>query len=431
MNYSKNDIQSIQKKHTIKAMIFFVVVFFQASTLFAVSLEDLQKEAVQNRKLIEKISIQISKENAALKINNSIQWPSLNFYYSVSKIDKHESSITKYTEFESTLSYSIFAGFEHYFEHYAINHKKTSKEFERKSLIQDIYYIVAANYLHLYDSKSLLDVAENEYKLLKKRYHDAQNRHKVGIIKKNDLLKIQVEMDHAEQQRDKANAAFEKTLDDMEYETGIRVDFDKMPFDEFKALPETKDLVYYLSKAARRNEIRALEQLIESEKMNVRSLQSAFYPTVDLDASYYRYDDDYLLSKGDNNIEQEYRLSLNVKMNLFNGFKDYHTIKTKKMDVNILLCDLDELKKKLTVEVDKTYLDYQVSLKNLKVAQKSIAQAEENLRITDMAFNQGVTTTADILDAIYYLSRAKYNFIYAGGELFLNYYKLTRLADGF
>jgi len=48
-----------------------------------------------------------------------------------------------------------------------------------------------------------------------------------------------------------------------------------------------------------------------------------------------------------------------------------------------------------------------------------------------MSFNQGLATTADVLDAIYYLSRAKYNFIYAGGELFLNYYRLTRISDGF
>jgi outer membrane protein TolC len=410
--------------------IWLIIIVFYSNIVFAVSLKDIQNEAIQNRKLIEKLKIQISKQQIALKINKAVYWPSLDMEYSVSQSDKHSSDITEYTEFESTLSYSIFSGFQHYFQGSAIKHLKDSKQFEYNSLIQDINYIVAANYLHLYDSKSLLDVAENEFNLLEKRYHDAQNRHKVGIIKKNDLLKIQVEMAHAEQKRDKADAAFEKAIDDMEYATGIRVEFTQMPFEEFKKLPETKDLVFYLSKVARRNEIKALEQLIESEKMSVRSLYSSYYPSVDIDASYYRYDDDYLVGKGDNE-DQEFRLKLSVKMNLFSGFKDYHNIQSQKMTVKMLLCDLDELKTKLTTEVDKTFLDYQVSLKNLKVAQKSIAQAEENLRITDMSFKQGVATTADILDAIYYLSRAKYNFIYAGGELFLNYYKLTRLADGF
>ncbi|MBF0451615.1 MAG: TolC family protein [Candidatus Magnetomorum sp.] len=418
---------NMKRTITIVSCIFFV---FFSHTLFALTLEDLQNAAVQNRKLIEKYRIQISQQETALKMNNSRYWPTLDIDYSLTKSDKHHSRISQYTEFESILSYSLFSGFDHYFQKHALDRLKNSKTFELNSMVQDIKYIVSANYLHLFDSKSLLTVAEDEFNLLKKRYHDAQNRHKVGIIKKNDLLKIQVEMDHAEQQRDKASAAFDKNLDEIAYETGMTIDFDEMPFNEFKALPETKDRVFYLSRAARRNEIKTLEQLIASEEMNVQSLHSKYYPSIDLAAEYYRYDDDYFFGAGEHE-EQDIRLKLSMKMNLFNGFKDYHSILSKKMDVNRLKCDLEELNNKLANEVDKTFSDYNVSVKNLKVSQKSIAQAEENLRITDMSFNQGLATTADILDAIYYLSRAKYNYIYAGGELFLNYYKLTRLADDF
>ncbi len=56
-------------------------------------------------------------------------------------------------------------------------------------------------------------------------------------------------------------------------------------------------------------------------------------------------------------------------------------------------------------------------------------QAEENFRITDVSFKEGVETTTDVLDAIFYLSRAKYNFINARNKLFLDYYRLLRITD--
>jgi outer membrane protein TolC len=407
-----------------------LLLFIQVNDLQAINLIDLQKEAVKNRKVIEKYKTRMDQQEVSLKINQAANWPKLDLQYTLLKLDRHLSPLDRYTEFETILTYSIFSGYKHYYQRISILHLKNAKEFEQKSMIQDIKFLIAANYLHIFDSKSLLKVAEDEYKLLQKRYKDALNRHKVGIIKKNDLLKIKVELDHAKQQTEKARADFEKSLNDMEYETGIQIDIDKISFEEFNALPQTKDLVFYLSRTARRNEIKALEQLIASEKYILKSQRSKYYPSINLSAEYYRYEDDYMFGFGEN-YDQDIRLKFSLTMNCFNGFKDHYTMKSKSLDMKQLKCDLDELKNKLTKAVENTFLDYEVSLKNLKVAQDSISQAEENLRITDMSFNQGVAKTADILDAIYYLSRAKYNFIDAGGKLFYNYYKLTRLADKF
>ena len=421
---------TLLSSYILYALTCIFIVFIQINDLQAINLIDLQNEAVKNRKLLEKYKNRIDQQDVDLKINQAANWPKLDFQYSLLKIDRHLSPVDKYTEFETILTYSIFSGYKYYFQRISILHLKNAKMFERNSIIQDIKYIIAANYLHIFDSKSLLKVAEDEYKLLHKRYKDAISRHKVGIIKKNDLLKIKVELDHAEQKSEKARADFEKSLNDMEFETGIEIDIHKITFEEFNKLPETKELSFYLSRTARRSEIKALKQLITAQNHSLKSQKSKYYPSIDLSAEYYRYDDDYMFGIGDH-YDQDIRVRLSFKMNCFNGFKDHYTIQSKSLDIKQLKCDLDELKNKLTKAVENTFLDYEVSLKNLTVAQNSISQAEENLRITDMSFNQGIAKTADILDAIYYLSRAKYNFIDAGGKLFLNYYKLTRLADKF
>ncbi len=50
--------------------------------------------------------------------------------------------------------------------------------------------------------------------------------------------------------------------------------------------------------------------------------------------------------------------------------------------------------------------------------------------ITDASFKQDVSTTTDVLEASYYLSRARNNLLNARIGLLLDYYRLRRLVDG-
>ena len=52
------------------------------------------------------------------------------------------------------------------------------------------------------------------------------------------------------------------------------------------------------------------------------------------------------------------------------------------------------------------------------------------MRITDLAFKQGLATSSDLLDAIYYLSRARFNVIDAHRQVFGSHCQLLRLIEG-
>ena len=93
--------------------------------------------------------------------------------------------------------------------------------------------------------------------------------------------------------------------------------------------------------------------------------------------------------------------------------------------------DLRELKEDLKVRLKNTLLDLEVAFDNLAVAGSSEAEAEENLRVTDLTFKQGLATSTDILDAIYYLARARFNVIDAHRLVFSSYFQLQRLIEGF
>jgi len=118
-----------------------------------------------------------------------------------------------------------------------------------------------------------------------------------------------------------------------------------------------------------------------------------------------------------------------VTMNLFDGFAKYAGISKARLAAQEVRYQINELKLSLSTELHNTYLDFQVSVENLDVARVAISQAEENLRITDAGFAEGVETATDVLDAVLFLSRARQNLVNARSRVFLDWFRLLRMVE--
>ncbi|QTA88768.1 TolC family protein [Desulfonema magnum] len=426
----KNSVNKNSRLLIIAACI--TALLLVSGSAWGISLAELQKKAIENRKVVEKYRANVRKGELDKKISESRFMPSADISYVATKLD--EDTLAEESEnsvFTGAITYNVFSGFRDKYNVEFADLLKQSKDYELEGVLQDIKYSVALRYLDIFGKQSRLKVAEDEYTLLKKRYKDAENRHSVGLIRKNELLKLKVELDDTQQSMKKAEAEFIKSVNRLEFETDSEVDDNILNFNEFNTVPEIKAFPFYESRMfEKRSEIKALEMVALAKEVGVKTAQSAYYPSVDVSGIYKRFEDGYILGTGDDN-EDEIRLQLSVKMNLFDGFSKDNTVRKARWDMKSAGYDLYELRQHLRTDLKNLLLDYDVALKNLKVAESSISQAEENLRITDISFKEGVETAADVLDAIFYLSRAKYNFINARNGLFSDYYGLTRMTDDF
>jgi outer membrane protein TolC len=181
---------------------------------------------------------------------------------------------------------------------------------------------------------------------------------------------------------------------------------------------------------SRRSELNALRSAREAAEMRVQSARSALYPQVDLSTHYYNTNDEYWPAAGDE-IEHEFAVQLQVSLNVFDGYRKYADINRARLDVRNAGYDVAELERELKTRLDNILLDVNVALQNLAVAQTSETEAQENLRITQLQFQKGVTTSTEILDAIAFLSRAQFNVIHARTQVFENHFHLTRMIEGF
>ncbi len=274
-------------------------------------------------------------------------------------------------------------------------------------------------------------VAESQFLTLKKAYQDGESRYQVGLIGKNDLLRFRVDYDNADITLKAADAGLQKSVNDLSRQVGSEIKLEDLDFAEFKQVPPLIDKDEYLDKMlVKRSEIKALESLIAATEARSEAEKSDYYPKVDLVGSGSRYDDDYINGQGSVE-EKELRAQLNVSMNLFQGFTTEASVARAKLETRSTQYQLAELKNDLTTELNNLYIDLKVSLENVVVAKRAIEQAEENLRITELKYNEGLERESDYLDAIFNLARSQYNQVAVLRTAFQNNFQLIRMVDGF
>jgi outer membrane protein TolC len=309
--------------------------------------------------------------------------------------------------------------------------QKMAEALKLKGLQQDIMLNVALRYLAIFNRRANLQVAQDFHNTIAKVYEDATSRFAVGLIKKSDLLKFKVDLDNAVIALKKAQAEEKKSIRLLQREIDADPRAEQLSFEEFATLPAPLDQARYQAEMLEhRSEIKALEELIQAAEARVNVAYAKFYPRVDL-SSGYKTTDDSLVSNSNGVNEEEYRTTLMLSMNLFDGFDKYAKVNIAKLEAQGIRYDLAELKNDLNSQLDNLFLDYAVNVDNVVVAESSIVQAEENLRVNRLSYQEGVTTESDLLDAITNLSRARSNYVAAKSEVFDNYFRITRAVEKF
>lgn len=392
----------------------------------AYTLDNLMQLSVQNRDSIKVYKGNIEKSDNRITISRSFFIPDLEASYEAGKDldDSHETGA-----FVVTSSVNLFAGFRDY---HNLKAEKTSKEISElwlKSAKQDLQLQTAAGFTEVFRTIENLRVAESSLQLFRERYENVKLKYETGLLTRRDMLEVKVEADNAEQLTRKAEANVSKSLNHLSRITGVaNLDKDKLDFSVLEKMPVKagyEDLETRL--LANRSELNIKKKNKDVYVQRHEAKKSEYYPSLTLSANYSKEDNSY----DPWDAEDGWDATLAVSMNLFDGLKTSAGLKSRKQDVANAHYDLIELEKLLKTELTNILLDFDVAEKNLEVADSGMAEAEENVRTTELAFSQGRATTTDVLNSIYSLARAGLNVINARTELLLTDFRLKRMVEDF
>lgn len=265
----------------------------------------------------------------------------------------------------------------------------------------------AVAYFDLLESEKMITVAESEVKSVESHLRDAQNLYENGVITKNDLLQAQVRLSDAQQRLLNAknlraiNASRLNTVLSRPLNTEVQVmDIEETPSEYIS--PE-REQAWEIA-VRQRPEIRILDETMKSLDLEKIAIKSGYYPSFFAGASYDYAENRYVINQGNATFV------VGMKLNLFSGGSTKaEVLRTEHQKIQ-LLEQQARLEDEIRLEVERYILDLNNSRERTKVTKDAIGQAEENLRINRVRYEDGVGTATEVLDAVTLLTVAETNY---------------------
>lgn len=243
---------------------------------------------------------------------------------------------------------------------------------------------------------------------------DAAGFFRQGLISRNDLLKAEVSLANAIQEKERMEAASEVARNRLATIIGIEITPEQQLEDFVTITPETLKLDSLYDEALRNNPIlQSIRLGLESYDQNIILAKSGYYPTIALNGTYEQNGSD--LGATTNDYRNDHNASITVTANwtIFEWGKTGANVARQRYGRQALLERQRETEDQLRLAVRKAFLDLQVAAASIGTAERGREQARENWRITNLQYRQQVATSTDVLDSRTLLSQAESNYFRA------------------
>ncbi|MHB9141941.1 MAG: TolC family protein [Paludibacter sp.] len=240
--------------------------------------------------------------------------------------------------------------------------------------------------------------------LLDTIYNQANNAYQAGLINRNDVMKVTLKQSELYINRIKLENGI--NLATMAFCQHIGIPYDSTTvLTDTLAITKTPVEVYLNASEAltNREEYKLLKQSVKAEELQTRLKLGEFLPEVGIGAGALLYDYDFSNNKSTTNT----MVFASVKIPISDWWGASHTLKERKFKEQIARNNCTNNEELLKLQIQKTWNELDEAYKQIEVANQTIKQAEENLRINSDNYKGGIVNISDMLEAQTILQQAR------------------------
>ena len=251
---------------------------------------------------------------------------------------------------------------------------------------------VAEAYIAVLRSQNAVKVAQSHVETLRADSKDVQDRFNQGIVATNDVLAANVELANAEQQQTKANLQLDNAkslynrLLGRNLSTEVNLD-EHLP----ESLSGTLDELTHKA-VIQRPELTVLNAQINALEQQADSVNANRLPQVNANGGYQYQQNRFQAHEG------LWVAGINVDWKLFDGSTAHKTDALKSQAI-ALMEQRDDLSSNMSLQVRQAWQEIEETKKRLVTAKKTIALADENLKVATDRYQQGLTIHTEVLAA--------------------------------
>jgi len=277
----------------------------------------------------------------------------------------------------------------------------------------ELKYNIKNSYWNLFKANEFKKVIDDNVEQVMAHLKDVQNFFAQGIVTKNEVLKVEVQLSNIQlMQMDAQNNVRLATLA-LNSIIGLpleaKIELSSTAGHQAKDYKEVGVLVRTATES--RHEIKAMELRVKAGEAGVAIARAGWFPQIFLVGNYNYARPNQRFFPTQDKFKDTWDVSISASLDIWNWGSTIHQTDQAQAQLVQTKDGLAQLKDGITLEVTQNYLNFNQAKERIAVAEKGVIQAEENYRITNEKFKSGLSLNTDLLDAEASLMQAKWNHI--------------------
>ncbi len=385
------------------------IIFIGISSIFlsggvlAETLEEAWKIGLQVDHTLKAAEQETISMQASLDAAKGTRFPTVNVGAGYRMLDNEPVSIAENAQFRTaddmSLSYHavtslpIYTHFQISSTIYSAAAEVAASKDTEQAVSQTTKLKIAEAYVTVLLRIRQVEVANSQEQSLAAHEGDVQNLYDEGMVPLNDLLAASVALANAQQttlrsqnRLDVVKATYNRLLG-RPLDSGFQLDALQLVFPEI----ELEDLS---AKALKnRSELAALTSQVEALVWQAKAEKSGSGPKVNLVGGYDFQENSHQLHEG------VWQAMARISWDVFDGNIASNKRAAFSAKASAVTEKLKELRSLILLQVRQAWLDIDESRKRIKVAETTLAQADENLNVNRNRYREGIGTNTEVLDA--------------------------------
>lgn len=276
---------------------------------------------------------------------------------------------------------------------------------EKDRVMQDLLFAVANSFYRALEGAKIETVVLESMRVLRQQLSTARDMYSVGLVTKNDVLVVEVQLAEREQERIRARHNIESALCSLRRLTGgpISSVAELEDVAEEVVWDETVDSVMARADVLH-PVLKKLQATTTAASFDYAATKAENFPDINAFVDAHASSDSYLLHKN------WLHAGICIDIPIFDGGIVDSKLRQKQKQISALDVRYTQAVEDIHLAIQTSFLEADSAFHQIPVAQKSIHLAEDNLVISKDLFEEGLIMSDDVLNDEERLAQARSNY---------------------